>query len=554
MADAADSKVKGKEAARDSLRSVLRNPNLRRIQLAFGGSLLGDWAYGTAILVWAFQESGATGVGLFTAARFIAAAFAGPLGAAVADRMDRRRFMMTTDLVRAVLASITAVLIMTDGPVAFVYVVAVVTATVGAPFRSAQAGLIPRLVDTPGELTASNAVAANIENVVVFMGPAIGALMVGTFDVAAVVWLNVASFIWSFVMVSGVKEHAPADQPAGGGEDEPEEKMLRQITAGFAYVGRNADLRTISLLTAAQTIIWGALSVFMVVIAVRDFGEPSSVGWLQGSMGVGTIIGGVMILSRVAKGRLASDMVIGVLGWSLPVIVLAVFPSPITAIAALVVIGTADPWVNLGLETIPQRLAPENAISRVYAAVESIAIGAIALGSLLTPLLLHFFGIRPSLIGIGLVVTAYALSTLPRLRALDHRLTEPEGLAVLRTIGMFEALHPSVLEEMAHRLEAVTFSAGQVVVREGDPSDRFYVIAEGEVEVSHGDLVVRRETAGDFFGEIGLLRNVPRTATVTAVTDVKLWSLERSDFLGAVTGTGAARVAAEDVVSRRIAT
>ena len=107
---------------------------------------------------------------------------------------------------------------------------------------------------------------------------------------------------------------------------------------------------------------------------------------------------------------------------------------------------------------------------------------------------------------------------------------------------------------MAHKLESVLVPAGQAVVREGDVADRFYVIAEGEVEVSHGDLVIRRETAGDFFGEIGLLRNVPRTATVTAVTDVKLWALDRDDFLGAVTGTGAARVAAEDIVSRRIAT
>ncbi len=543
-----------KESTRESLRSVLRNPDLRRIQLAFGGSLLGDWAYGTAILVWAFQESGATGVGLFTAARFIAAAFAGPLGAAIADRMDRRRFMMTTDLVRAGLASITAVLIMTGSPVVLVYVVAVVTATVGAPFRSAQAGLIPRLVDTPGELTASNAVAANIENVVVFMGPAVGALMVGALDVASVVWLNVASFVWSFVMVAGVKERAPAEPAAPSEEDEPEEKMLRQITAGFAYVAKNADLRTISLLTGAQTIIWGALSVFMVVIAVRDFGEPESVGWLQGAMGVGTIIGGVMVLGRVAKGRLAGDMVIGVLGWALPVIVLAAFPSPITAIAALVVIGIADPWVNLGLETIPQRLAPENAISRVYAAVESIAIGAIAVGSLITPLLIHLFGVRPSLVGIGVVVAAYAVSTIPRLNRLDHHLTEPEGLAVLRTIGMFEPVQPSVLEEIAHRLESVTLTAGTVVVREGDVADRFYVIADGEVEVTHGEVFVRREGAGDFFGEIGLLRNVPRTATVTAVTDVKLWVLERADFLGAITGTGAARVAAEDVVSRRIAT
>ena len=105
-----------KEGARESLRSVLRNPNLRRIQLAFGGSLIGDWAYGTAIMVWAFQESGATGVGLFTAARFVGAAFAGPVGAAVADRMSRRTFMMATDLIRACLASITAVVIMVDGP------------------------------------------------------------------------------------------------------------------------------------------------------------------------------------------------------------------------------------------------------------------------------------------------------------------------------------------------------------------------------------------------------------------------------------------------------
>jgi hypothetical protein len=291
-----------------------------------------------------------------------------------------------------------------------------------------------------------------------------------------------------------------------------------------------------------------------VVIAVRDFDDAANVGWLQGAMGVGTIVGGVMILSRVARGKLAQDMVVGVLGWSVPIIALALFPSPVTAIAALVVIGVADPWVNLGLETIPQRLAPSHAISRVYAAVESIAIAAMALGSLLAPLLIHLFGTSASLVGLGVLVTAYAISTLPRLRLLDKRLTAPAGLDALGTVPIFESLHPSVLEEMAHQLESLTFAAGEAVVREGDVADRFYVIVEGEVEVSHGDVVVRRETAGDFFGEIGLLRDVPRTATVTAVTDVRLWALDRADFLGAVTGTGTARVAAEDIVSRRIAT
>jgi CRP-like cAMP-binding protein len=125
---------------------------------------------------------------------------------------------------------------------------------------------------------------------------------------------------------------------------------------------------------------------------------------------------------------------------------------------------------------------------------------------------------------------------------------------VLRTIAMFQPVQPSVLEEMAHRLKSFSLPAGATIVREGDIADRFYVIAEGEVEVTHGDVVIRRETEGDFFGEIGLLRDVPRTATVTAVTDVRLWALEQADFLGAVTGTGAAKVAAEDVVSRRMAT
>ena len=85
----------------------------------------------------------------------------------------------------------------------------------------------------------------------------------------------------------------------------------------------------------------------------------------------------------------------------MPIIALALFPSPVTAVAALVVIGIADPWVNLGLETIPQRLAPSHAISRVYAAVESIAIAAMALGSLLAPLLIHLFGTSASLIGMA---------------------------------------------------------------------------------------------------------------------------------------------------------
>ena len=542
------------ESAKESLWAVLRNPNLRRVQLAFGGSTIGDWAYATAITVWAYQEGGTAAVGVFTAVRMIASAVAGPLGATIADRMSRRAFMMIVDALRVVIVSVTALLVSYDGPTLLVYGLAVLTAVVGASFRSAQAGLVPRLVDSPGQLTASNAVTANVENVVCFVGPALGALLIGVVGVAPVIWLNAGTFLWSLALVAAVRvPHVVDDSGVDEEAEEVEEGMFAEITTGFYLVGRDADLRTITLLTAAQSMLWGFLMVFLVVIAARELGTgPEGLGYLNSVLGIGTVIGGVMVLGRVAKGHLAQDMAVGVLGWAVPFVVLGAVPTPLTAIAALAVIGVSDPWVNLGFETIPQRLAPDRAISRVYAAADSLSVGAMAVGALMAPLLLDVIGLRWSMVLAGAIVGAYTFTCLPRLRSLDRRLAEPEGLATLRSIPMFGPVQPSVLEEIGHRLECVSVPAGEVVVREGDPADRFFVIRTGEVEVTQGGALLRRENAGDFFGEIGLLRDVPRTATVTALSDTTLWALERSDFLGAVTGTGAARTAAEDVVSRRL--
>ena len=552
MSGAAESTAAA-ESAKESLRAVLRNPALRRIQLAFAGSTLGDWSYAIALTVWAYGEGGATAVGVFTAARMIASAIAGPIGATIADRMSRRAYMMVVDLVRVGTVAATAVLIMAEGPSVAIYGLALATAVVGAAFRAAQAGLVPRLVDSPGQLTASNAVTANIENVVSFGGPALGALMIAWAGVAPVVWLNAATFLWSFALVAGVRVPAGQATREEEGEDEPDESMGAEIVAGFAHVGRDADLRTITLLVAAQSLLWGFLTVFLVVIAARELGTGAEgVGYLNGILGVGTVIGGVLVLGRVAKGRLAQDMALGVLGWAVPLIAMAVAPSPVVALLALAVIGVSDPWVNLGFETIPQRIAPERVISRVYAAAESLAVAAVAVGALLAPLALDLVGLRGSLAISGVLVAAYTVASLPRLRGLDHRLAEPPGLELLRGIPMLAPVQPSVLEEIAHRLELVVASPGTVVVREGEPADRFYVIESGEVDVSQGGDVLRRETAGDFFGEIGLLRDVPRTATVTASSEVRLYALDRQDFLGAVTGTGAARTAAEDIVSRRL--
>jgi MFS family permease len=540
-----------------SLRRVLANRSLRRVQLAFFGSLIGDWAYGTALTVFAYRDGGATAVGAFTAARFVSMAITSPLGAVIADRVPRRLFMMTLDVVRAGLVGGAALALGFGWSSWTVYGLGLLAAVVGGPFRAAQAGLIPRLVDEPDQLTAANAVGANLENVVVFAGPALGATLVGLTSVELVFWLNVGSFLLSFLLVLGV--HVPhgearARDRAAGEEEHHGERFLREVTTGFALVVRERDLRTTSLLAVCQGFIWGALMVFLVVLAVKTLHTgPQGVGFLNTVIGAMTVVGGVVIIGRMKHSRLGSDMAYGVLGWSVPLLLIAAVPSPVTTVLALAVIGVMDPWVNLGLETIPQRVAPERAISRVYAAVDSSLNAAMAIGALVAPWLLHTMGLRWALTVMGAVVAAYAASTLPHMRRLDSRLTAPATLPLIRSLALFAPLAPATQESLARRLVQVDVPAGAVVVSEGDVSDRFYVISAGEVQVTQDGAVLRSEAAGEFFGEIGLLRDVPRTATVTATVPTRLYALDRDDFLDAVTGQDDALAATEDVVSRRLA-
>ncbi|GAA1154058.1 hypothetical protein GCM10009606_35470 [Nocardioides aquiterrae] len=537
---------------------VLRSPALRRIQLAFFGSTLGDWAYGIAVMVWAYDEGGAAAVGVYQALRFVVGAVAGPLGAHVADRVgSRKRFMMANDATRAGLVAAAAVVVGLDGPAFLVFGLALLAAGVGASFRAAQSGLVPRLVDDPAQLTATNAVTSNLETVAMFAGPAVGALLLAVVDVQAVFWLNALTFVWSLSLVAAVRVPVREAEPvAEGGEHEG---FLREVTAGFAQLGRDRDLGTVSLLAASQGAIWGALTVFLVVLSVQvlDAGA-AGVGYLNTVMGLGTVAGGLVVLGMNGGGRLGRDMAYGVLGWALPLIAMALFPSPVVAIAALAVIGLADPWVNLGLDTIPQRVAPERIISRVFAAVDSSLIAAMALGAAIAPLLVHLLGLRGSMAALGVTVAFVAVASMPRMSRLDARLaappfSEPQHVDLLAGIDIFAPLPPAAVEALARKLEPAPYAAGATVMTAGEHAEGFYVILSGRVEVTQDGRLLRTEGPGEYVGEIGLLRDVPRTATVTATEDTVLLGLGRPDFLAAVTGTPAAARAADAVIADRLA-
>jgi MFS family permease len=547
-----------------SMGSVFGNANLRRLQLAFAGSLVGNWAYATAVAVWAYGVGGAKAVGIFTAVRLALMAVTSPLAATLADRYSRKLVMIGADLYCATLVTAAAVCLYLHTPAWPVFVLATFTSFGGAPFRAAQAAMTPSLARTTEELTASNGTASTLESLAIFVGPAIGATLLTVASVPSVFLFNALSFLWSVSMVSRIRV-GTADEPNEGNppdavpesdkaEAPAKESFFAETSAGFRTIWRDKDLRVSVIEGSAQTIVAGATAVFPLVMAVEilEVGAKG-VGWLDSASGIAAVFGGIWAISRASKHALARDMTLGVVLWSLPLLLVTVWPSPVAAFAAMAVLGFANPLVDVNLFTIVQRLTPDEVLGRVFGALEACLIATMAIGAAVTPLLLHWFGLRTTLAILGLGISAVAVAGLPRMRHLDHRLVAPAGLSLLQGVPMFGPLNPVVLEALARGLVRVEAAAGDVVMRIGDESDRFYVIESGEVQVTAADgHVFRHEGPGDYFGEIGLLRDVPRTATVTALEDSVLLALPREEFLEAVTGQGEARRLADDVISRRL--
>lgn len=548
---------------RGALRAVLGNPNLRRVQLAFLGSAIGDWAYATAIVVWAYDAGGAGAVGIWLGIRFVLGALTAPIGALYADRWPRRRLMMLTDGLRAVLVAAAAVLVALDVADLMVFVLATLASLLASPFLIAQRAMLPSISRTPAELAAANGLHSTIDSLAFFAGPALAAGLLLVADVPVVLLVNVLTFLWSLAMVSRVVVPVAARIPVTGAEDSdpgPQESFLAETLAGFGVIRRDRVLLLATVQLSLQTVIAGAMAVFLVVMADEILESPDAgFGYLNAVIGVGSILGGMVAIARASRGTLGRDLTVGVALWSLPLLLVTVWPSPVACYAAAALLGFANPLVDVNLDTIMQRLTPDELLGRVFGALESCAIGTMAIGAFAMPLLLELMSLQAALAVLATPVGVLALIGLPAMIRLDARLTAPRGLELLRSMDLFAPLDPRTTEQLARSLNEVRFVAGDVLVREGEEADRFFVVESGRVEVTQadpvrGDRVLRTEGPGEYFGEIGLLRDVPRTATITALEDTVVLTLARDDFLRAVSGHRESSLAAEATIRRRLAT
>jgi predicted MFS family arabinose efflux permease len=509
------------------------NGNLRRAQLSYFAAWTAEWAFTVALGIVAYRDGGATAVGLVGLLRMVPSAVVAPLAAPLADRRRRERVLVLVSTIRGVATAAAGIVVALDGQVLIVYVLAAVSTVAGTLYRPAHAALLPSLCRTGQELTSANVVRGMLDSVATLAGPLLAAVLVEFTGVAVVFAAAAGASLAAAALLLRLRYDAPPRPPAPRGVH-----LMADVAEGVRTIVRNRDLALLIGLDIAQTFTRGALTVFTVVVALDllRIGEPG-VGTLTAAVGAGAVIGSLATSLLVGSRRLARWFGIGIALWGLPIAMIPLFPQEATALILLACVGFGNALVNVGLYTLMARLAPDAVLARLFGLKESLVSLSVGIGAVLASLLIDLTSVPVAMVTIGALCPILVAATWRRLGRPDRDIGElDKETGLLRGLPMLQPLPLPAIEQLARGLEPVRVPAGQAVFRQGDPADRFYVIETGAADVVGDGHLVTTLGPGDGFGEIALLRRVPRTATVRAATDLELQALTCDRFLPVVTG------------------
>jgi MFS family permease len=530
-----------------ALPALARNENLRRVELAWGASIAAEWTHFVALGVFAYTTGGASAVGIAGLVRMLPAAFVAPFAAALGDRFRRERFLVAVSLAGAAALGGSAAAYFFSRSELIVFALAGVVGVTSTLFRPALQATLPSLARTPEELIAANGATSTLESLGTLLGPLVAGVLVAVANVGVVFVVASAAMLVAAAQLRGVLVEGRIHVIASARMPRPRELLA----GGFRAVVSEPTTRLLVFLTTAQSFIRGCLNVLIVVGVFQLLGAGAgAVGYLTAAVGVGGLVGAFGALSLKGR-RLAVPFGVSLVFWGLPITLLAAWPNVPAAVFLLAVVGAANSVEDVAVFTLFQRIVPDHVLTRVLGIVWGLAMGAIAIGSVAATGIVALVGSRTAFVVVGAILPLATLIVWRQLVRIDREMLPPaDELAIVEGVAMFAPLSIAAKEHMAARLVEVPVTAGEVVIRTGDSGDRFYMVADGALEVTNG--VHAQAHRGDFFGELALLRDIPRTATVIATTRSRLYALEREDFLAAVTGHSAVRSAGDAVVEQRL--
>ena len=529
------------------LRTALLNRDIARLEASWALASLGMWSFSILLALYAYNKHGAGGVGLAMAVRMLPSALAAPYAALLADTHSRRGVLLGAAAGRAAVLAVIGLVILAGAPFAVVLALSAAVPAVATVQKPAQAALLPYLARTPAELAAAHVGWSGLD----YLAFLAGSLLAGV--LAAATGLGTAFMICGLPLLLAAAVLVPmrADFPLVPHEAG---SALAGVLAGMRTVRAHPQIRLLTGIFGADMFVQAMLDLLLVVLALQVLRiGRGSVGWLSAAWGVGGVCGGAAALALLHRGRLASGLAYGcgVVGTSL--VLLGAFGDPVLAAILLVLSGVGFGVVEIALLTLTQRLASNDVLARVVGVNEVVYVVGSAAGSGAAAALVGLLGGRGALAVAGLLLPSLGLLMRGRLGAFEASASVPERpYKLLRKLPFAEFLPVATIENLALRSTAENFEPREVIAREGAVGDRFYVIESGRVAVDEHGVFRRHQSSGEFFGEIALLRDIPRTATVRAETPVSVLEISRDDFLAAIGSHPHSRRTVESVASERL--
>jgi MFS family permease len=535
-----------KALKKDGVLAPLRQRDFRLLTLALAISGAGSWAYNVGLAVYVYEQThSAAWVGAATIGRFVPSMVFGAYGGVLAERFERVRLMVILNLICTALMGVLAAVTQATGPVLLVIVLSGVNSVVSMAFTPADYAMTPRVVPA-SELAAANTVRNTVENLTVIAGPALGGvlLLLGPPPVAFAV--NAGSFLLAAALSAMVHERSRPVDVTEGGEAGP----LRQMLVGIDTIRSSVTATVLVAYSVIASFVYGVDTVQFVLLSKYQLGTGTDgYGYLLAGLGVGGVAAAGLVTRISAWPRLGTVILIGMATYCLPTLLFLVVATSAVAFVIQGVRGAGTLIVDVLAITAMQRALPADKLARVMGAFFTLVLGAISLGALLTPQLYEHTDLDTTIWVAGLGLPALCVLGWPWLVRMDNsnlaHLAEirPRVLVLQRAAILAEA-NQAILERLASTATEMEVPAGVAVVTEGEQADAFYVIESGAMAVhSHGDSAVSTALPalceGDYFGEIGLLERIPRTATVVASVPSKLLRVDGEEFLEALTSASA---------------
>jgi MFS family permease len=532
---------------------VFGNPEMRRLQLSWAAVSLAIWSFAIALGVYAFDAAGATAAGIAGLVRLLPGAIAAPLGGLAGDRSSRRRVLIASTLGSSALLGGATVAAALDAPLAVVFALAGLSTVAICPYVPAEGALMPLVARTPQELSAANVAHSVMDNVGFLVAAVISGVLLAAASPQAVFGMAaIASLVSALLLVRLSPDARPSFARESSGT------ILAEVAAGARSLLADSRLRLVGLALTVMLFFEGAVDVLAVVVALDLLGlGQGAVGYLNAAWGIGALLGAGALALLLHRGQLAAGLVLGALIAGASLAISGLWLVSLAAYVAWLGMGAGYTFVEVAARTLLQRLGSDETLARALAFLESSRFAAMALGSITVPLLIALLGVRGTVVAVGLIVSVFALIRWSALRAIEIGApVEEVHFRLLRGHPIFAPLPIDTLERLSHDLVPVNPILGEEIVAQGEPGRRFYLIASGEVEVQVNGIFRRKQGVGECFGEIALLNDVPRTATITALAGCRLLAPDRPHFVAAVTGhrrSGeVATTAAEDRLTSRV--